>query len=135
MESSPIGPFLLNGNQPYLLFYAPIGDIGSSKTQGYIIGARAMDKRFQELLNLPPHAARAGESLLVSVKNKEVKYLTELADGTKPLGLSLDVDTPELASAYGVNNPSAFMKRRDYRGHLVLAAAEPIDAVKLDTYP
>lgn len=124
--SSPIGPFLLNDSTPYLLVYHPISPVGSDKPQGYMMGVKAMDEAFAELFAPPLSGAQSSESLLVAPYGKRVKYLTQLADGTKPLALTLDMETPDLASAYGIGNPGEFMAKRDYRGRRVLAMAQPI---------
>ena len=127
-QASPIGPFLLNGSVPYLLFFAPISGVGSEEPQGYIVGARAMDDGFDALLALPPQASSASESLLVKPRGDTLHYISLLADGTKPLVLTMDRNTPDLAAAYGIEHPGLFAHKQDYRGQSVLMVAQAVGA-------
>ncbi len=93
---------------------------------GVVIGVRVVGDGLYRRLRQPGEIARTAETYLVRDDGTTVTYLSPLADGTRPLELSLDKTTPDLGAAFGIANPGGFAVGRDHAGAEALITARAV---------
>ena len=115
---------------PTMGFAVPVfavqGDNAASDQVGTIVGIREVAKELYPLLKQPGNTDRTGEGLLLRQAGGLAEYLSPLGDGGAALKLSLALDTPNLASAFGLANPGGFASKHDYRNNPVLLVSRKI---------
>jgi PAS domain S-box-containing protein len=117
---------------PAMGFIAPIGAIqgaGGEPPIGFVVGVKGVARELYPLLVQPGAGPETAETLLVREDGAALAYLSPLADGSRPLGRTLALDTPGLAEALAAAAPGGFVQGRDYRDAAVLATARRIAAV------
>jgi len=117
---------------PSLAVVAPVHPLQAEPRPGaelgYVIGVKPVAPELYSLLENSGTLARSLEVLLVRPSGVTIDYLSPLADGTAPLGLSLDADTADLAASFALRSPGGFGLRKDYRGIEVLATGRALPA-------
>lgn len=124
--------YLDQADAPAMGFAQPLfavqGDATAASLVGYVLGVKQVAGELYPLLRQPGDTTTSGTVALLRVNGEVIEYLTPLADGTPPLGLRLNRDTPELDAAFALAHEVGFGLARDYRGHEVLVAARRVAA-------
>ncbi len=117
-------------DRPAMGFVFPVfgvqEDAGTSRVIGHVVGIRVVDGELYRRLQQPGEAARTAETFLARINGPNVEFLSPLADGTPPLQRVLALDTPELASAFVLQNAGGFGRRIDYGNEAVLVTGRTI---------
>jgi PAS domain S-box-containing protein len=106
--------------------YAVQGDVTAASLIGYVLGVKQVAGELYPLLRQPGDTTASGAVELLRANAGVIDYLTPLADGTPPLGLRLNRDTPDLDAAFALEHEVGFGLARDYRGHEVLVTSRRI---------
>lgn len=136
-DAQPLGQrgvsdlYLNNAGSPSMTFTVPIFAVQSAGAQatqiGRIVGVKQISDELYPLLVQPGETSQSARSVLVRLKDNKVVYLSPLADPQQPvtpLGLELGIDTADLDTAYGAQNPGGFATdKKNYRGRSVLVTA------------
>jgi len=121
--------------RPLLTFAVPVRTIQSSgedrheRVTGVVVGIENVERGLYPLLRSRNQATRSDETLLVRQDGDSVVYLGPLLDGTPGMKRRLAMDTPQLASAYGLQQPGGFAQLRDYAGNDVLALSRRFEGL------
>ncbi|MBV8939049.1 MAG: hypothetical protein JO089_04340 [Alphaproteobacteria bacterium] len=116
----------------------PIQADASSPPIGRVVGIKAVDEPFYNLLRHPGITEKTLTAELLQREGDDVAFLSPLADGSAPLEKHLKADPNILAEALAVQRPGAFIEGKDYRNHSALMTGRTIDrtpwvlAVKID---
>lgn len=114
---------------PSIGFVVPLhsGKVGGpTETNAYVIGIKPVEDAFFGLLRQPGNISASLEAYLVRRAAEAVQYLSPLRDGTPPLALIEDINTPDLAAALAIRHPGKFTLARDYRGKAVFVTGRQI---------
>lgn len=127
--SMAFGPYRpANGNAPAMAFIAPVTGIQDDGVQAVIIGIKPVADELYPLLVQPGAASGTAEALLLRAEGNIVRYLSP-ADDPAPVPEKVSsLDTPGLAAALAAQNPTGFVRGRDYRDAEVLMASRPVPA-------
>jgi PAS domain S-box-containing protein len=132
----PTGPALLDlyidpSDAPAMGFATPVfavqGDTTAASLVGYVLGVKQVARALYPLLRQPGDTTASGAVALVRENGEVIEFLTPLADGTPPLGLRLNRDTPDLDAAFALAHEVGFGGARDYRGREVLVASRRLE--------
>ena len=131
-EPAFIDLFIGASGLPTVGFVLPVFAIQgpTDKTEGIgaVVGVRVAGKDLYGRLAQPGDTSKTAETYLVRAAGKTIEYLSPLADAA-PLERSLATDTPELAAAFALANPSGFATKRDYAGEPVLVTSRLLAAL------
>jgi len=121
------------GGAPSLAVVAPIYAVqsnrGAADRIGFAVGLREVAAGLYPLLIQPGASGKSAEAVLLRADGRAIDYLSPLADGTPPLRLRLDRDTPDLVAAKLIDAPGRFAVGVDYRNLPVLAVGRRFAAV------
>jgi PAS domain S-box-containing protein len=124
--------YLGSGGEPTIGFVAPVFAIQSngqaSEQIGEVIAIKEVGDELFPLLIQPGATETTAEAALVRVNGEAIEYLSPLADGTRPMRLSLAHHTAGLAAAFAVDTPGGFATRTDYLGNEVLVLSRKFSA-------
>ena len=76
-------------------------------------------------------ATKTAETYLVRQDGNLITYISPLADGTKPLTLSLAANAKELVASLALRNPGKFSQGNDYSGSKSLFTSRILPAVRM----
>jgi len=133
---APDGPALLDlyldaSDAPAMGFAVPVfavqGDMSAASLVGYVVGVKQVAAALYPLLRQPGDTTATGAVSLVRATGEIIEFLTPLADGTPPLGLKLNRDTPDLDASFAIAHDVGFGVARDYRGREVLVASRKVE--------
>lgn len=118
--------FIDSTGEPAMAFAAPVYGVQADTTSqalGLVVGVKQVAKELFPLLRQPGETMKTARAVLVrKVGEDTVEYISPLEDGTPPLGLRLNKNTPELDASLAVAVASGFAIRQDHAGGEVLAA-------------
>jgi len=107
--------------------YAVQGNTDETSLVGFVFGIKEVGDELYPLLHQPGETNASADVLLVRVNGAVIEYLSPLADGTAPLGLRLNRDTPDLDTAAALGEEAGgFIQASNYAGHEVLASSRAI---------
>jgi HD-GYP domain-containing protein (c-di-GMP phosphodiesterase class II) len=143
VDAQPLGQrgvsdlYLNSAGNPSMIFTVPIFAVQSAGAQatqiGRIVGVKQIAEELYPLLIQPGETSQSARSVLVRLKDNKVIYLSPVADPQQPvtpLGLELGIDTADLDTAYGAQNPGGFATdKKNYRGRSVLVTARSFTLV------
>lgn len=123
--------YLRDAEHPAMGFLVPVFPLQSverkPKPIGVLLGLKNAGDELYPLL-ARKEMYQTEEAILVRRDGDSALYLAPLADGTKPFGLKLRLDTPELAAAFALSNAGTFAQKRDYKGMQVLVTSRAVPA-------
>ncbi len=128
---SPIfsSPYLSENNKPSLALRLPIygvqDDTTTAQPLGFLVGVTLLDDSLFDLLKTIDSSNISEESLLIATQEAHATYLSPLRNGTKPLTLSLTIDTPN-AEIQALLRPQTFIRATSYHKTDAIAVASPI---------
>lgn len=131
----PVGAQLLDlymdaTEKPAMGFVQPVyavqGNTDATSLVGFVFGIKQVAEELYPLLRQPGETNASADVLLVRVNGAVIEYISPLADGTAPLGLRLNRDTPDLDTAAALEQEAGFTQASNYAGHEVLAASRAI---------
>jgi PAS domain S-box-containing protein len=118
--------FIDSTGEPAMAFAAPVYGVQADTTSqplGLVVGVKQVAKELFPLLRQPGETLKTARAVLVrKVDEGTIEYISPLEDGTPPLGLRLNKNTPELDASMAVAVASGFAIRRNHAGTEVLAA-------------
>ncbi|MEZ5833524.1 MAG: PAS domain-containing protein [Dongiaceae bacterium] len=132
---SATGPLTVDARgQPTMTFVVPLfavqSDQAVSAQIGRIVGMKRVAKELYPLLRQPGDTTRSATTALLTKVGDKVAYLSPIqrpGETAAPLGLTMELATPDLDSAYAVTVGSGFAAdKRDYGGRRVVVAARAI---------
>jgi PAS domain S-box-containing protein len=116
--------------RPTLGFAEPVYAVQEDPTPdhqiGLLFGLKPVDEQLFPLLKQPGATERTAEAVLVRETGAVIDYLSPLRDGTPALKRRMASNTPQLAAAFAIKQPSGFGIYRDYAGNDVLMTSRPI---------
>ncbi len=131
-EPAFIDLFMGASGLPTVGFVLPVfaiqGPTEETEGIGAVVGVRVAGKDLYGRLAQPGDTSKTAETYLVRATGKVIEYLSPLADAA-PLERSLATDTPDLAAAFALANPSGFAIKRDYAGETVLVTSRMLAAL------
>lgn len=132
---SATGPMVLNARgEPTMTFVVPLfavqSDQATSAQIGRIIGVKQVAGELYPLLRQPGETTRSARTMLLTKIEDKVVYLSPIerpGQMVEPLGLTMEMSTPDLDAAYAVTAGNGFaVDKRDHSGRGVLVAARAI---------
>jgi PAS domain S-box-containing protein len=132
---SATGPLAFDARgEPTMTFVVPLfavqSDQAASAEIGRIVGVKQVAKELYPLLRQPGDTTRSASTVLLAKAGDKVVYLSPIerpGQMAEPLGLSMEMSTPNLDAAYAVTVGSGFAAdKRDYSGRAVVLAARAI---------
>jgi PAS domain S-box-containing protein len=118
--------FIDSTGEAAMAFAAPVYGVQADTTSqplGLVVGVKQVAKELFPLLRQPGETLKTARAVLVrKIDEGTIEYISPLEDGTPPLGLRLNKNTPELDASMAVAVASGFAIRRDHTGKEVLAA-------------
>jgi len=120
--------------EPAMAFVVPLFAVQSDGTAsaqiGRIIGVKHVGKELFPLLRQPGETSRSAVTVLLTKVGDKVAYLSPIerpGQTAEPLGLTMELSTPNLDAAYAVTVGSGFAPdKRNYAGQRVVVAAREI---------
>lgn len=129
--------FLNARGNPSMVFAVPLYAVQSDNTPtsqiGRIIGVKEITSELYPLLRQPGETSQTANTVLLLSHDNKVTYLSPIADDKQPvtpLGLEMDISTPQLDAAFAVQNVNGFATdRKDYRRNDVLVISRALQQV------
>jgi PAS domain S-box-containing protein len=132
---SATGPLAIDARgEPTMTFVVPLfaaqSDQATSAQIGRIVGVKQVARELYPLLRQPGETSRAAATVLLTRTDDQVVYLSPIerpGQTAEPLGLTMEVSTPDLDAAYAVTVGNGFAAdRRDFTGRRVVMASRAI---------
>lgn len=132
---SATGPLVTDARgQPTMTFVVPLFAVQSDQSAaaqiGRIVGVKEVGAELYPLLRQPGETSRSATTVLLARTGDKVAYLSPIErpdQAAEPLGLTMELSTPHLDSAFAVETGSGFSAdKKDYRGRDVLVAARSL---------
>ena len=118
---------------PTMAFAVPLfalhGESIGADQVGFVLGVKEVGPELFPLMRQPGNPSKTAEAVLVRRSGHVIEYLSPLRDRTLPLALRLAVDTPDLASAFALEQPGGFAIKRDYANNEVLVTSRAFGSV------
>lgn len=136
--SSGISSIFLNARgNPTMIFAVPLyavqSDNNANAQIGRIVGVKEIAGELYPLLRQPGETSQTANTVLLFAHNNKVTYLSPIADDKQPvtpLGLEMDVSTPQLDAAFAVQHVNNFATdQKDYRRNDVLVISRGLQQV------
>ncbi len=136
--STGVSPMYLNSKgNPSLAFVAPLYAVQSDNSAtaqiGRIIGVKEVADELYPLLRQPGETSQTALSALLQANGSKVTYLSPIADDKQPvtpLGLEMDLNTPNLDAAFAVQAVNGFATdKKNYRTQDVLVTSRQLSQV------
>jgi PAS domain S-box-containing protein len=133
--ASATGPLTMDARgEPTMTFVVPLfavqSDQATSAQIGRIIGVKRVARELYPLLRQPGETTQSAATVLLTMADDKVAYLSPVrhpGDTADRLGLTMEMSTPDLDSAYAVAVGNGFaVDKTDYGGRPVLVAARAI---------
>lgn len=129
--------FLNVRGNPTMVFAVPLYAVQSDNTPssqiGRIVGVKEITNELYPLLRQPGETSQTANTVLLLSHDNKVTYLSPIADDKQPvtpLGLDMDISTPQLDAAFAVQNVNGFATdRKDYRRNDVLVISRALQQV------
>jgi len=106
--------------------YPPQTAAERGRETGYILAVRPVAEALFPLLREPGATSKTDEVYLVRKEGAQIRYLSPLRDGTRPMARTMAANAPQLAGARAAAEPGAFFDGRDYAGRDVLSVSRKI---------
>ena len=132
---SATGPLTIDARgQPIMTFVVPLfavqSDESTSAQIGRIVGVKRVSEELYSLLHQPGDTTRSATTVLLTRVGNKVTYLSPIVrpgETPQPLGMSMEMSTPDLDAAFAVTESNGFAPNlRDYTGRRVVVAARAI---------
>src|SRR6185369_4868673 len=132
---SATGPLVVNARgEPTMTFVVPLfavqSDQATSAQIGRIVGVKGVAKELYPLLRQPGDTTQSATTVLLTKAGDKVAYLSPIerpGQMTGPLGLMMEMSTPNLDAAYAVTVGNGFAAdKMDSSGNRVVLAARAI---------
>jgi PAS domain S-box-containing protein len=132
---SATGPLAIDARgEPTMTFVVPLfaaqSDQATSAQIGRIVGVKQVARELYPLLRQPGETSRAAATVLLTRTDDKVVYVSPIerpGQTAEPLGLTMEVSTPDLDAAYAVTVGNGFAAdRRDFTGRRVVMASRAI---------
>jgi HD-GYP domain-containing protein (c-di-GMP phosphodiesterase class II) len=132
---SATGPLVVDARgEPTMTFVVPLfavqSDQATSAQIGRIVGVKQVADELYPLLRQPGETTRSARTVLLTETDGKVAYLSPLEQPgqmTEPLGLTMEMSTPDLDAAFAVTAGNGFAAdKRDHGGRRVVVAARSI---------
>ena len=131
---SETGPLTIDAQgQPTMTFVVPLfavqSDQATSAQIGRIVGVKRVRDELYPLLHQPGDTTQSATTVLLTRIGNKVTYLSpvERSGETPPLGMSMEMATPNLDAAFAVTEGNGFAPDlRDYNGRRVVVTARTI---------
>ncbi len=132
---STTGPLTMDARgEPTMTFVVPLFAVQSDQAAtaqiGRIIGVKRIARELYPLLRQPGDTTQTAITVLLARADDKVFYLSPIqrpGEMAEPLGLSMELSTPDLDSAYAVTVGNGFaVDKKDHGGRPVLVAARAI---------
>ncbi|WP_119299843.1 HD domain-containing phosphohydrolase [Dongia deserti] len=133
--ASATGPLTVDSRgEATMTFVVPLfavqSDQATSAQIGRIVGVKRVARALYPLLRQPGDTTRTATTVLLTKVGDKVAYLSPVrrpGETAEPLGLTMELSTPDLDAAYAVTVGNGFAAgNRDYSGRRVLVAARAI---------
>lgn len=115
---------------PRIRFLIPFSGLHSQKSSNNIIGAVYAYTPISPLFQIIKHNKQGSseESMLISMKDNSITFLSPLADGTPAMTKSIPASAM-LASSEAANHPGIFGRMQDYSGEPVLFTSRKVNLI------
>ncbi|MEE9494411.1 MAG: HD domain-containing phosphohydrolase [Gammaproteobacteria bacterium] len=115
-------------NESIISFAVPVHAVlgANSETIGVILGIRNADSDLFPLLHQGASFAEGNETLLLSLKDDQITYLSPTRDGTAATRRRLPRTRQNLAAATAFKDSQTLTINTNYRGDQVLAVSRPL---------
>jgi HD-GYP domain-containing protein (c-di-GMP phosphodiesterase class II) len=132
---SATGPIAIDAHgEPTMTFVAPLFAVQSDQATnaqiGRIVGVKQVAKELYPLLRQPGDTTRSALTVLLTRFGDKITYLSPVdrpGQVTEPLGLTMELSTPNLDAAYAVTAGNGFSAdKRDSTGRKVVVAARAV---------
>lgn len=136
--SAGISSIFLNARgNPTMVFAVPLYAVQSDNTPtsqiGRVVGVKEIAGELYPLLHQPGETSESATAVLLLNHDNKVTYLSPIADDKQPvapLGMDMDISTPQLDAAFAVMRVNGFTTdRKDYRGSNVLVISRSLQQV------
>jgi PAS domain S-box-containing protein len=133
--ASATGPLTIDARgEPTMTFVVPLfavqSDQATSSQIGRIVGVKRVGSELYPLLRQPGETTQTATTVLLTKAGDKVAYLSPIArpgQTAEPLGLTMEMSTPNLDAAYAVTTGNGFAAdKRDAGGQNVLVASRAI---------
>jgi len=133
--TSATGPLMVDARgEPTMTFVVPLfavqSDQATSAQIGRIVGVKRVARELYPLLRQPGETTQTATTVLLTKAGDKVAYLSPIArpgQTATPLGLTMEMSTPNLDAAYAVTTGNGFAAdKRDASGRNVLVASRAI---------
>jgi PAS domain S-box-containing protein len=132
---SATGPLVNDARgEPTMTFAVPLfavqSDQAASAQIGRIVGVKRVARELYPLLRQPGETSRSAVTVLLTKAGDKVVYLSPIerpGQTAEPLGLTMELSTPNLDAAYAVTAGSGFAPdKRNYTGQRVVVVARAV---------
>jgi len=129
--------FLNAHGNPTMVFAVPLyavqSDNNANAQIGRIVGVKEVANELYPLLRQPGETSQTANTVLLLSHDNKVTYLSPIADDKQPvtpLGLDMDLSTPQLDAAFAVQHVNGFATdQKDYRRNDVLVISRSLQQV------
>ena len=110
--------------------FAVQSDQATSAQIGRIVGVKRVGEELYSLLHQPGDTTQSATTVLLTRDGNKVTYLSPImrpGETPQPLGMSMEMSTPNLDAAFAVTESNGFAPDlRDYNGRRVVVVARAV---------